>query len=80
MHILIREWWRMFNLLMSCTLLHKGKVKAQLCIVHHPCTDPLLLSTPSVTRLGDLLDFGQFFKAFGNKKFVQISHILRQFL
>ena len=34
----------------------------------------------SVTRLGDLLDFGQLFKAFGNNKFVQISHILRQFL
>ena len=34
----------------------------------------------SVTRLGDLLDFGQLFKAFGNNKFVQISPILRQFL
>ena len=34
----------------------------------------------SVTRLGDLLDFGQPFKAFGNKQFAQISHILRQFL
>ena len=33
----------------------------------------------SVTRLGDLLDFGQLFKAFGNKKFAQIYHILRQF-
>ena len=33
----------------------------------------------SVTRLGDLLDFGLVFKAFGNNKFVQISHILRQF-
>ena len=31
----------------------------------------------SVTRLGDLLDFGQLFKAFGNNKFAQISHILR---
>ena len=37
-------------------------------------------STTSVTRLGDLLDFGQVFKAFGNNKFAQISHILRQFL
>ena len=38
-------------------------------------------STPtSVTRLGDLLDFGQLFKAFGNNYFAQISHILRQFL
>ena len=34
----------------------------------------------SVTRLGDLLDFGQLFKAFGNNKFAQISHILRQLL
>ena len=34
----------------------------------------------SVTRLGDLLDFGQLFKAFGNNYFPQISHILRQFL
>ena len=33
----------------------------------------------SVTRLGDLRDFGQFFKAFGNNNFAQISHILRQF-
>ena len=34
----------------------------------------------SVTRLGDLLDFGQFFKPFGNNQFAQISHILRQLL
>ena len=33
----------------------------------------------SVTRLGDLLDFGQLYKAFGNNKFAQISHILRNF-
>ena len=33
-----------------------------------------------VTRLGDLLDFGQLFKAFGNNEFVQISCILRHFL
>ena len=31
----------------------------------------------SVTRLGDLLDFGQLFKTFGNYYFFQISHILR---
>ena len=36
--------------------------------------------TRCVTRLGDLLDFGQLFKACGNNKFAQISHILRQFL
>ena len=34
----------------------------------------------SVTRSGDLLDFGQIFKTFGNNKFAQISHILREFL
>ena len=34
----------------------------------------------SVTRFGDLLNFGQLFKAFGNNYFAQISHILRQFL
>ena len=31
-------------------------------------------------QIGDLLDFGQLFKALGNNKFAQISHILRQFL
>ena len=34
----------------------------------------------NVTRLGDLLDFGQLFKAFGNNWFAQISHMSRQFL
>ena len=34
----------------------------------------------SVTRLGDLLEFGQLFKAFGNNKFAEISHINWQFL
>ena len=29
-----------------------------------------------MTRLGDLLDFGQLFKAFGNNYFAQISDIL----
>jgi len=38
-----------------------------------------MLNKTSVTRLGDLLDFGQLFKAFGNNKFAQISHILRHF-
>ena len=35
---------------------------------------------PSVARLGDLLDFGQLSKAFGNNLFVQISYIIGQFL
>ena len=33
----------------------------------------------SVTRFGDLLDFGQLFKAFRNNKFAQIFHILANF-
>ena len=33
----------------------------------------------SVTRSGDLLDFGQLFEAFCNNEFVQISYILGQF-
>ena len=36
--------------------------------------------TISVTRLGDLLDFGQLFKAFANNYFFQIFPILKQFL
>ena len=38
-----------------------------------------LSDATSVTRSGDLLDFGQLFKAFGNNLFGQISHILRHF-
>ena len=34
----------------------------------------------SVTRLGDLLHFGQQFNAFCNNQFAQISYIHRQFL
>ena len=34
----------------------------------------------SVTRSDDLFDFGQLLQAFGNNLFVQISHILREFL
>ena len=41
-------------------------------------TEMLILS--SMTTLGDLLDIGQLFKAFGNNEFAQISHILSQFL
>ena len=39
-----------------------------------------ILGRTSVTRLGDLLDFGQLFKTFGNNYFAQISYILCQFL
>ena len=41
---------------------------------------PQLSSQSSVTRFGDLLDFGQLFKASGNNYFAPISPILRQFL
>ena len=42
--------------------------------------EAILLSIPiSVTRLGNLLHFGQLFKAYGNNYFVQIAHISRQF-
>ena len=33
----------------------------------------------SVTRLGNLLHFGQLFKAYGNNYFAQIAHILGNF-
>ena len=33
----------------------------------------------SVTRLGDLFDFGHLFKAFGNNYFAQIGHIFGNF-
>ena len=38
------------------------------------------INTSSVTRFGDLMDFGQLFKAFGNNEFAPISPIRRQFL
>ena len=34
--------------------------------------------TNSVTRLGDLLHFGQLYKACGNSYFAQIAHIFKQ--
>ena len=34
----------------------------------------------SVTRFGNLLDFGQVFKVFGNNYLAQNVHILRHFL
>ena len=44
-----------------------------------PSSDKILLGT-GVTRLGNLSDFGQLLKVFGNNYFAQIFHILRQFL
>ena len=44
-------------------------------------SQPVFLSIiNSLTRLGDLLVFGQLFKACGNYYFAQIAHIFRQFL
>ena len=40
----------------------------------------VLWSSTSVTSSGDLLRFGQLFKACGNNYFAQIIHIFRQFL
>ena len=40
----------------------------------------MILVVGSVTRLGDILDFGKPFKAFGNNYFAPIYPILRQFL
>ena len=39
----------------------------------------LAFPSTSVTRLVDVLEFGQVFKAFGNNYFAQISRILREF-
>ena len=39
-----------------------------------------LITARNVTTLGDLLDFGQLFKASGRNYFAQIAHIFRQFL
>ena len=48
---MVREWLRRFY------LLNNGQNYLRV----------LLLNSASVTRLGDLLDFGQFFKAFRNE-------------
>ena len=39
-----------------------------------------MVPTHSVTILGDLLNFGHLFKAFGNNFIAQITHILGDFL
>ena len=46
----------------------------------HSCTCTDTSIDTSVTRLGDLLYFGQLFKACGNNYFAQIANIFRQFL
>ena len=70
---------------------HGGMIKWQLTVIKisqlyiwkanlNVRSDNNMLLLSSMTRLGDLLHFGQLFKAFGNNYFDQISHILRQFL
>ena len=55
------------------------------CVALNLCFNSLwkersqIVDKASVIRLGDLLDFGQLFEAFGKNYFVQNSHILRQF-
>ena len=49
-------------------------------LIYSTVMDPIASVKASVTRLGELLDFGQLFKAFVNNYFAQISHILRHFL
>ena len=49
---------------------------------HHVCLlvgKILTVCLASVTRLGNLLHFGQLFKAYGNNYFAQIAHILGNF-
>ena len=45
----------------------------------HPILSLVVKVLCSVTKLGDLLHFGQLFKACGNNYFTQIDHILRNF-
>ena len=65
-------------------LLQRIRYQATFCCFKSSCTilckTYSTLFSNSVTRFGDLLDFGELFKSFGNNQFAQISHILRQFL
>ena len=68
------------SLLMSVSIFSKNSLyvshRRLFIVVYYD----LFLVGSSVTRLGDLLDFGQLFKAFGSYQLAQIFHILRQFL
>ena len=66
-------------------MLNKQVIFRSLAI--EPPHEPQILEThfvdlwvDSVTRLGDLLYFGQLFKANGNNYFAQNAHIFQQFL
>ena len=61
-------------------LLQKGKYNADILCDWFGFIQSSKSVVNSVTRLGDLLDFGQVFKVFGSNKFAQKSHILSQFL
>ena len=54
-------------------------LKISVALIYTPIL--FIRSAPaSVTRFGEILDYGQLFKVFGNNQFAQIFHILRQFL
>ena len=61
-----------FDVLLTNCLFPECNAPVSICCTHFP----ELSKASSVTRLGDLLDFGQLFKAFGNNQFAQISHFL----
>ena len=85
---------RMTMTMMMVILYHPMDLNPLLCVAvncvvisgffsNHSYRFPLLdkmLHLISVTRVGNFFNFGQLFKAFGNNKFAQISHILRHFL
>ena len=61
--------------------LHSNRInmRRKVAKISHKKRPPLrgsLFLTSSVTRLGNLLQFGQLFKACGNNYFAQIAHIL----
>ena len=58
----------------------KDHLDTQRPVYLYKCVDLLELGIGSVTRLGDLLHFGQLFKACGINYFAQNAHIFRQFL
>ena len=64
--------------------LHSNRInmRRKVAKISHKKRPPLrgsLFLTSSVTRLGNLLQFGQLFKACENNYFAQIAHMFRQF-
>ena len=73
-----------FAIIHSCSNLWRGIFSFARSSPHslfvEPASSQFCVAANSVTRLGDLLHFGQPFKAFENNNFAQISYILSQFL